>query len=138
MAKVKKIKKAASGAAVCGPGDDQCKWSSKRGGGFSRGSGRSARTEGYKPPRRVRQDKPDPEPETPTKSKPVYPGKKTGIWHGEWDWDKSIPKDLKSGYSYRNKINESPKLKKGGKAVAKKARVGAKIKSIKKSAKKKK
>jgi hypothetical protein len=136
MAKVKKIKKAAAGA-VCGPGDGSCKWSNKSRGAFGSSRG-SSRTEEYKPPRRVRQDKPDPEPETPTKSKPVYPGKKTGIWHGEWDWDQSIPKDLKSGYSYRNKMNESPKLKKGGKVVAKKAKVGAKVvKSIKKSPKKK-
>lgn len=120
MATVRKVKKAQDGL---------CKWSSKRGGGVSCGRRGGPKTEEWKAPRIKFGRSKDEEPEPPKKSKPVYPAKGTPVWHGEWDFDESIPKNLKSGFSYRSQ------MKKGGKVVKKSA---PKAKSGYKTSKKKK
>lgn len=134
MATVKKIKKAAAGA-VCGPGDGDCRWGSKS--PFSRGKSGAPKQKEWKSPKIKFGRSKDEEPEPPKKSKPVYPAKGKPSWHPEWDFDESIPRNLKSGF-YRDEMKKGGKVSK--KAAPKKMvkKVAPKAKSGYKTSKKKK
>ena len=156
MAKVKKSVKKAQGGTRVGNMlrsikkvcvGDQCDWSSDRGGGVSRGSGRSPRTEEYKPPRRVRQDDDNDTPPTTRRGEMIKvaakklppmstaPGVRPSEKAGEY----------KKGSQSFFGGDKDPNEARYGKKMAKKAKAGAKIKkaaskivkSIKKSTKKK-
>lgn len=136
MATVKKIKKAQFG--------NLCKWSSKRGGGVSCGSGRSARTEEYKPVRLGRRSAKQEEEDdrysrmerlkVAAKKLPpmsTAPGVRPGESAGEY---KKGSQSFFGGDKDPNEARYGKKVAK--KSAPKKARVGAKIKSKIKSKKK--